>query len=703
MAGITLELIANVQLDYGAPEEWSIPLYVHVHNRIEQFIYLNEINEESVPIAYLENQELDSWRNLHIANRTYQIPGNALPRIYKRASWDKVSSSSFSSQYSKVLITHETFVDEQGKIRPLFWKHVLPDNVSEVSLSVVTGGERHNVDTGYLVKLSERALYTNYENFFDPDTGAYKLFFVVATGSDGEISRSLLNPVPVVDEATWEDIDLETGTFYEGIRVYSRDTTGAGTTFYFSQGDTYYIRPYEASLIQPYRPFGREPEDTWYLRFSAGNLTTVVNGGAKQYHVPEFDQQNFVPYKPYLYSPYGTFNWVNDRVLAATRGGLKVQSDEGFDLTFFVYNVDGDLLRVFTTNTALDGQRYSDTNVFYESDKILSIDEHGGIVSLSTKIHPSWTIKGKYFYKAEDFEYTRLNLNPLSNKQMLDHIAVFYMIPGADSEDRAIHHLLVDRSGIIRYTSQADGFVYDNLQLTNEDGSFNANTVVGLKYISDHDSVDTFVTMYTAGYDNTFGYAVLAEVSFLDLAKPEDQYIYDVRRPGGTLDLETLEDAFRANPKLLQSIHGYGEDGQEIPLNGVVIISVPLTLLDEYGGVLKEEAVKQLVTQHLDASVYPIIQWDYPASQIDIDPTESDQLTLSWTWEGPDLTYVLYRKKNPTGTWEVIHTLEDPEEAVLTYVDTDVESSGVYYYTIGIEAQGVSFPYGNTISAKVRT
>ena len=289
MSQIVLNLAANT---LGDPLSWEVPLYIHVHNRVEQFVYLNEIKEGAAPIAYIENQELDSWRNLHIVNRSYQLPGNALSKIYQIASWDKVTSTAYSSPYKNISITNRTYIDEHGKTQPLFWKHVLPDDTTLAHLQLVEGGERHEIRSGYLFDATTHCIYTNYQNFFDPDTGAYKLWFVQSSTSTGVTTHSLLNPEPVISEATWEDIDLDTGDWKEGVTVYTRSTDSAGTVFYFSVGDTYYIKPLETSLIQPRKPFGRKPTDPWYLRFSAGELTTMANDSARRYRVPEYEQQN---------------------------------------------------------------------------------------------------------------------------------------------------------------------------------------------------------------------------------------------------------------------------------------------------------------------------------------------------------------------------------------------------------------------------
>lgn len=700
MSQFTLELLANTPEAYD-PISWEIPVAVHVHNRIEQFVYLNEIKDAAAPVAYIENKQLDSWRNLHLVNRSYQIPGNTVSRIYQQASWDKVTAASYASIYKNLLVTHKTAVDENGKTQPLFWKHVLPDDTVSIKLQVIESGERHSVETGFVYEAADTCIYTNYQNFFDPDTGAYKLYFIQSVNSVGVASHVLLNPQLVVAEATWEDIDLDTGDWKEGVRAFNRSTGSSGTQFYFSVAGTYYLKPLETSLIQPRRSHGREPTDPWYLRFSAGEITTVVNEAARRYRVPEFELQNFAPSKPYVYSPYSSFLYVNERTLAANRWNLKIEPDQGFHLEFYIYDVEGELIRVFSTNQALDGTRYSSTEIFYETDKILSWDERSGKVALGCKVLPSWTIDGRYYYEADDYEYTGIDLNPLANKNMLNKSVVFYLVPDVDDEDHAVHHLVVDRMGVIVECSQDRGFAHPNLQLLTPAGAYNPNTVVGLTYISET-GADSFVSLYTAGQDNTYGYCILAEVSFLDRNFPEDQIAYDVRRDGAVISPSRFSEVIQANPKILQSLLGYGEYGEEVPRTGVVVFRPPLTLLSDYGGDLSEDDVRVLLTQHLDSAVFPLIEYQYPVSEIDVDSTTAGQLDLSWSWEGDDLTYELMRRTNPTDQWVTVNTQVDPARATLVYSDTGLVADTVYYYTVKITENGITYPNGNSLSAKVR-
>ena len=195
MSVITLELLAEHQADYDEPESIVLELVSHVHKRIEKFIYNQDIRDDSVPIAYLENPPLDSRVNLQMVNRTHSVPANSVKTITQRAPYAVITGSSYPSAYKEILATNQIFVDDRGKTRPLFFRHVLPDEVTECELYIFTRGNRHVVDTGYKVDLETSSIYTNYRNFFDADTGAYKLFFVVCSDSDGNVKRELLNPI----------------------------------------------------------------------------------------------------------------------------------------------------------------------------------------------------------------------------------------------------------------------------------------------------------------------------------------------------------------------------------------------------------------------------------------------------------------------------------------------------------------------------
>lgn len=704
MAGITLELLAGGGA-YDLGQSIVLELVNHVHQRIERFRYLDDIKPVAAALDYVENRELDSWINLQIANKTYAVPANSDRNAEDRKEWSAITSQAIASPYKSILITNKVGVSPRGKKRPLFWRHELPANVTSCQVEVVSRGNTQQVDTGYRVDLEGGNLYTNYKNFFNQTTGAYTLFFVTCTDSEGNTYHELLDPVPVAVEASWEDIDLDTGKLITDRPLYTSERASSGYTFYLNTSDTWYSRPVEGSLIQPRRPSGRDPEDSWYLRFSAGDLNAFTNSAFNRYYIPEYDRQNYSPYKPYVYSTFERLLRVNEQVLAATRRSIAIKPDIGLHLTIFVSDYENNLLRALTTDSSLHGKRYSNTSVFYEADVIRSWDNNGGFISLSTKIHASSEITAQYYYSADDYEYTGVNLNPLYNKSIRDKLVVFYIIPNADPDDNAIHHLVVDSGGVIVECSQSDGFVYRNLQLLNSDGSYNSDTVIGKKYASDITD-DTFLDDYAVGYANTNSYAILAEVVFTSHALEDDMIVYDVREQGASLRPDTLEEALIGNPKILQSAVMYGEDGQEIPKNKVAVIQAPLSLRDDYGGTLKQDVAENLLTKHLDSSCLGIVEWVYPKPEITATSLTTGSVDLEWTWEGAGLTYKLYRRETPSDTWVEIHSVAGAGvPANITYTDTGLTTDSVMYYTVRAEetinSQQVLYPVTHSIGVKV--
>ena len=93
---------------------------------------------------------------------------------------------------------------------------------------------------------------------------------------------------------------------------------------------------------------------------------------------------------------------------------------------------------------------------------------------------------------------------------------------------------------------------------------------------------DSFMKKYCVPFVNDYAYYVLCEVVVMETEQEEDSFVVDVRRDGAIIKEEKFREAIRANNKILQSKLGYGQDGQEVPENGVMILNAPVTLLEEY-------------------------------------------------------------------------------------------------------------------------
>lgn len=691
---INLEIIAH-----GPEQQAILPVSAHVRKYTERFIYTSKITDTTIPIAYYETSPIDAWKNIQIIDKTYRVAANHIEFVGDDITWTKIVGTSFSSRYKSIAITNKSIIDTHGKAKPLFFKHVLPKKTIEAEIHVITEGGKVDIETGLLKDLDHDMLYTNYQNFYNPDTGAYRIYYVTSVDIDGKATNELLSPVPAASEASWEDVDLDTGKIVG--TVWTRERNTSGFTFYMYGDSTWYIKPLDTSCIRPLFPSGKTPTDSWFLRFTDGEFTTVLNNRVHRFFVPEYDLQPFAPSKPFVYLPSQKVLWVNRNTLVATRKYLAVDPALFRHLTIFMYDADFELAAVYTTDPVLGGTRYSDTEIFYESDKILDWDNTNGFFSMGIEVDPNFSFYASYFYEAHEYEYTGLTLNPLHSKDVLAKMWVFYIIPDVHFHDRAIHHLGIDQDGIIVSASQDLGRTYPNLQLLNDDGTFNPDTIIGMKYNSLTDS-NNFTNLYTLPHFNEYQYYVLSEVVVMDIGDKEDSIVFDVRRDGAVIKKDHFEDTFRANPRILQSHLGCGDDGQVVPQNNMMLIRAPITLLEDYGGVLTPDKAEQLLTSYLPSADSGLVHWDYKMPELTGISSVAKMVNLYMTWEGPNLTYNIYRKLNPVGEWVLLTSIVNPAEGSVVYTDVnDLKSGYIYYYGVRVVENGIELPFGNKLGVMV--
>ena len=664
----------------------SLPVVNHVHNRVERFAYSDDIASVSAALDYIESSPITPDNNLRVVNRTGLVPRNA-PRLNdEKVNHDTFFGTSYTSWSSEILATNVSVTDEQGLQKPLFWKHRLPDNTTEVSLVEVSRGNRNQVDSGYYVDLTAGYIFTNYKNFFNVKTGAYRIFYVVSVDSLGVSTEAMLSPEPAAKEATWEDIDISTGLLYTTYPIYTRSTGGSLYTFSFNTNSQWFVRSFGRSLIQPLRPMALDAESSWFMRISNGQFYAETNGTVRNYYIPEYHRQPFSPSAPYIFSSYGKMDYVNSSVLKFPRDSIAVGT--GLPMSLIIRDYDGTLVKVLSTDNSLEGLRYGSENVFYETDKILDVDNANGFISLGIDILPSWDFVASYYYEADDYEYTGIDLNPVYNSSIQDKVVVIYCKPDQTNivTDTAIYHLVVDDDGKIVDTNDPD------LALWSAGPSPNTNTIVG-------DSYDDFITNYCTNGSSGIGYMVLVELLVSAEGDLRDTIVYDVRSKGLR---PTSDSVLAANPRLVNSAIMDNDQGLLVPKNNVVVIELPYSLLESYGGNLTEAKILDSVKRHLSVEVYPVIKWTGPDSNLSATQTASGEAELTMTWDGP-ATYKLYRKTNITEDWTEIHSVtqtSEPTNRIIQHTDTGL-TAGVYYYEVRLTVDSVEYPAPFHLSIEV--
>jgi hypothetical protein len=346
-----------------------------------------------------------------------------------------------------------------------------------------------------------------------------------------------------------------------------------------------------------------------------------------------------------------------------------------------VYDVGGDLVAVYTTDSLLDGSNYSLTQIKYDSTKIDSWSSENGMIHLKGSVDPSWTLKASYYYESVDYQYTDVDVNPILNPESRNHFYVFYSVP--NSSTRSIHHLKVDESGIVKEVSNPDEDIFVA-------GVFNNATSVGAVYKDETNSS----TWYGTNIDNG-SYLLLAEV-FVDIENVSlVKNRIDVRREPSFVNAAAV---FGKQPKLINSKFGYSEEGAPVATDGSVFVEVPLSVLEAYGGYLTERGVQDRLDAIVRAGTVAIINWSYPKTVVVADNSTSGQIDFSLTWEGPHV-YRIY-KMDSTGAWVLETTITPASRAGMTYSDTSLTTGDVERYSVRVVENNVEYP-GSEVSIKV--
>lgn len=681
MAQITLSLAGSSSTPATLLEH---DLYFHSLKEIEKFLYIRDVDKLCVPIQYIESKRINSKDNLIVINKSFSVKDNV---VTQGKEFNFVNSATFFSPYKDILATNKSVISSNGKTVPLFYKMRLSTGTTSVLFHKVTSGNLPKLEEEFIVE--DDMLYTNFSNYYNELTGAYCIYFVSYSGESNY--NDLLDVEAVATEADWYDLDDE-GELLD-YPLYIKEEGDGGWTFTFNSVGPWYIKALAKNSIQPKIAL-RESNQIWNLQVTVGDFFSMVNGSMKRFRLPEFDLLPFNPYAPYLYDSNDPCIKINRNILLTARKSLLIDPVSGIHLDLYIKDADGNIVRALTTDTGRTGYVLN-TSVLWESDKIISWNSQG-FISLGCELHVSQRAEASYYYSSQLYEDKRVNLNPLMNRRMKKYTYVYYLIPNVGDLENALHYLVVDESGYIVDVSQGESESYLNLKLRNEDTSYNSDTVVGLLYVSDTEP-DTFSSRYVTGYENDFGYMILAEISLRDTAFIADVFGFPVSRSTPFPNNEEAKTALLKNPKLLYS--QYFLSGK-VPQSNVMITEVPIEVLITYGGELTEEQVTIYLNQNAPANLIQVIKYIYPRSELEVTSTVSGEVEIEISWEGPDLTYSLYKRENTSLEGELVDEFVDPVEGTILYTDT-VDPGLVLFYYVVISRGDIVYPPSQEIGVKV--
>lgn len=105
-------------------------------------------------------------------------------------------------------------------------------------------------------------------------------------------------------------------------------------------------------------------------------------------------------------------------------------------------------------------------------------------------------------------------------------------------------------------------------------------------------------------------YLLLAKVQIREHTNVNEVVVMDARVRGGGISQKLSAKTIEEKIKGKQRYWDIGNwDGKAFYRNGVLIITLPKTILSEYGGTLNEEYVRESIDKHIAYGTYYMLEW----------------------------------------------------------------------------------------------
>ena len=427
------------------------------------------------------------------------------------------------------------------------------------------------------------------------------------------------------------------------------------------------------------------PTERWYLRVTPGDIKNSGN----RYWIPEYYTQ--------LYNPVFPYRSVQEKE------GLLVERDliytdlfpianlgiSGFFIEIIVKNKEGGVVRAITNNPDADTYVTKSgfvTDIFYEKDVISSISSNSGFIRLKEDIDPGLRVFLNYRYEENFLTYDAISVNPSINPDILGKRIIVYCKP--EQSERAIHHLVVQESGLIERSSETprletvigtidsgtpSSFIDSNLATEDDyysgyeleilSGDNSGRRVKILAYnkfdqeifledplpeilvegtlyrinknINSYQITDPVIgqTYNYLGWEDEAQLQAdikLADVYVIQTVVIDDISEYDARVLGGGIKEDSVNDAL----SLQDEVRWYWDignfDGDPYPGMGSILVELPRYILKELDGPFTREQVEEIVVKHMGDGSYPLITYYDSSTEITNIETGNGFVEIDW-------------------------------------------------------------------------
>jgi len=558
------------------------------------------------------------------------------------------------------------------------------------------------------------AVYNDYESYANELTGEYEVFYIQYlddVGPTPELKTVLLNNSPAYTLATFSDINMLTMRIKPWRKVFTVEETNGVFYFTLPRPHTFFAKSLDSSKLRLYKSQTDDKTRPWFVRISNGTFRHNLAGDMNTYSIAEFPYQAFNPmasFKKMIDEPIARIESGLDDAQVATLVKLN-HTPIGLDdlpADIVIKDQDGVILYALTTDPTKHGTVYSGS-ILRDSTKILSWDKNSGIVQVDVVLRDYYGIFATYYYTEEFYEYTSANLNPLTNRDVLDHTYVIYAVPVSaynqtegqlEGQTASIYHLKVGRDGYIVECSQDATYGAPDISAA----------VVGTMYGRPDIPVGSFLNEYTleappgeAGQSRR--YLVLGEVAVAQTSSHKDVVLIDARQRGGGLKDDYREAAKLLNPEVIWYGDGAYADGIPYPAKSVVIVKLPYTLLSKYGGRFEENEVRAIVEKHMAFGSYPVIRYygAIPNVYLKEDSLSIDSaIRIYWSAEPVTYTYNIYMSLSEDGDFVQLNVAPIPGSTTEnSYLVSGLIPRVAYYFRVAAIVGGVEGMPSKTLIA----
>lgn len=456
-----------------------------VRHNIKKYVvfpsYRGNLGEQDVPIAYVGSKEIAP--QLSLETSTFDdVLENGEVAFEREIQW---GGQTLNLESSDVLITNVIASYSSDTHVPFYWKHIIPNNDAVPdSIKILNSDLEEMPSSSYeIIRINSRdsseqiqsgiyeevAIYSNYQNIYNVETGEYTVYYV-RYQSDGS-HYQILNQIPAFRKATYEDISLLSGTLKHWRKVYSVSPSLNGYEISVPSGSgVKYTKRDPRNRIILKETEALTDDSPWFMKVSNGSFSRSSGGYSYFYSVPEFEMQSFVPIYPYKYIGAEEVLSLGNQLLKISHTPLRTDSDKPIDV--IVRESNGSPIYALTNDSSKNGTIYYENGVpvtkivdsvevevLWDSTVIDSYDELNGFILLNRKYPSRYLYYVSYYYEESNFSITSVNLNPAYSEEYDGELYVFYCVPtggknGNTGRTNSIHYLKINRNGQIIRCSQ---------------------------------------------------------------------------------------------------------------------------------------------------------------------------------------------------------------------------------------------------------